>query len=418
MNLCLDAGGDQFSGEVLGPIAAAIVREHPLDGDAVAGEERPGPTPEGDGSGASFVGMDLGVGQAAVGVDGRVDVGITEAGSTGLDRCPDDPPSRSPANRRPWGSWPAFSRPHGPVRPDGWSRSGGRPGRPCGRGPRAGVTPCRWQYPVEGRGGHAEPRAARRAGPSWWRRRSSTTRRSTCGPSVLVGQRRGRLERSSRPAIPGLQVAPPPLVGRLTGDPHGFCRCGDGPTVLVNQLAQTKSTFRGEWSVTVHGEPSWLCGCVNSYLDKFPEGHGRIGGMPTPEGVSHGTWIQQATLPARLRPPGLVREGPLRSHSSDQCRGTRQHHQTSKRSSSRPTSWPSRRVHPETYLESWSTKNSARRSPVGPKRWASPWPCPSSDRVRTNSSSSTGPSSVSTSSRSIPRSSRSWFATTPRGRPT
>ena len=75
---------DQFSGEVLRPIAAAIVREHPLDGDAVAGEECPGPTPEGDGGRGPFVGMDLGVGQAAVGVDGRMDVGITEAGSTGL----------------------------------------------------------------------------------------------------------------------------------------------------------------------------------------------------------------------------------------------------------------------------------------------------------------------------------------------
>ena len=35
------------------------------------------------------------------------------------------------------------------------------------------------------------------------------------------------------------------------------------PTFL-DQLAEAKAAFWGEWSVTVHGGPFWLCGCVSS----------------------------------------------------------------------------------------------------------------------------------------------------------
>jgi hypothetical protein len=45
---------------------------------------------------------------------------------------------------------------------------------------------------------------ASRAGPNWFRRRSSTIWRSTRA-GVLVGHRRGRLDRSSRPATPASQ---------------------------------------------------------------------------------------------------------------------------------------------------------------------------------------------------------------------
>ena len=66
----------------------------------------------------------------------------------------------------------------------------------------------------------------------------------------------------------GRHVGPPrprrarPRASRTSGraDP---ARAGDGPA-LFDHLAEPQSTFGRERSVTVHPEPPWLCGCVNS----------------------------------------------------------------------------------------------------------------------------------------------------------
>jgi hypothetical protein len=54
-------------------VRAAVVGEHALDLDAVAGKEGEGAAEEPDRGGCLFVGEDLGVGEAAVVVDGDVD---------------------------------------------------------------------------------------------------------------------------------------------------------------------------------------------------------------------------------------------------------------------------------------------------------------------------------------------------------
>jgi hypothetical protein len=69
---------DQLSAEALRSVARPVVSQHPLDGDAIGGEEGPGPAPEADGGHGLLVGMDVRIGQARVGVDGGVDVGVAD----------------------------------------------------------------------------------------------------------------------------------------------------------------------------------------------------------------------------------------------------------------------------------------------------------------------------------------------------
>jgi hypothetical protein len=71
--------------------------------------------------------------------------------------------------------------------------------------------------------------------------------------------------------------APSPLVRRLARDPHGLGRRGDRPAIF-DQVAQAESTLGGEWRVTVHNEPPWLCGCVDS--STLPRGLTSSGDFP------------------------------------------------------------------------------------------------------------------------------------------
>jgi len=57
-----------------GSVAAAVVGEQPLDGDAVPLVEGDGSTEEADDRGRALVGEDFGIGEAAVVVDADVDV--------------------------------------------------------------------------------------------------------------------------------------------------------------------------------------------------------------------------------------------------------------------------------------------------------------------------------------------------------
>jgi hypothetical protein len=80
--------------------------------------------------------------------------------------------------------------------------------------------------------------------------------------SFRLGRGLGRATSRSAGAVEkagvtGLLVAAPPLMRGLARDPKGLGGTGHGPTVL-DQTTQAKSTLRGQWSVTVHFEPSWL----------------------------------------------------------------------------------------------------------------------------------------------------------------
>jgi hypothetical protein len=56
-------------------------------------------------------------------------------------------------------------------------------------------------------------------------------------------------------------ITPPPLMGALPRDLHPFRRSRDRPTRL-DQLDQTPSTFRREWSVSVHQSLPGVCVAV------------------------------------------------------------------------------------------------------------------------------------------------------------
>ena len=62
----------------VGPVGAAIVGQDPLDGDATVGEPVHGPVQDTDCSHGGLVVVDLGVGNAGVVVDNRVDEGVPE----------------------------------------------------------------------------------------------------------------------------------------------------------------------------------------------------------------------------------------------------------------------------------------------------------------------------------------------------
>jgi hypothetical protein len=77
-------GGGEGLLEVETEVGEGVVGHDPVDDDAVSSEPGVGPGPE-DGAGrAAFVVEDLDVGQAAVVVDGGVDVGVADAPA--LDR--------------------------------------------------------------------------------------------------------------------------------------------------------------------------------------------------------------------------------------------------------------------------------------------------------------------------------------------
>jgi hypothetical protein len=102
-------------------VGAAVVGEDPLDGDAVAAVERERAAEEADSGGCFLVCEDLGVGEAAVVVDGDVDVlpagrpaqltlvAASLAGRSPLIRCP-TPAIRASFFTSTWTSSPGRDR--------------------------------------------------------------------------------------------------------------------------------------------------------------------------------------------------------------------------------------------------------------------------------------------------------------------
>jgi hypothetical protein len=60
-------------------VGEGVVGQHPLDGDAMAGEEHPGPAEEPRAAVAALISQDFGIGQARVVVDGGMDIVIARA---------------------------------------------------------------------------------------------------------------------------------------------------------------------------------------------------------------------------------------------------------------------------------------------------------------------------------------------------
>jgi hypothetical protein len=60
-------------------VGEGVVGQHPLDGDAMAGEEHPGPAEEPGAAVAALIGQDFGIGQPGVVVDGGMDIVIAWA---------------------------------------------------------------------------------------------------------------------------------------------------------------------------------------------------------------------------------------------------------------------------------------------------------------------------------------------------
>jgi hypothetical protein len=124
-------------------------------------------------------------------------------------------------------------------------------------------------------------------------------------PAFHLGRRLGRA--TSRPArtilegpLATLEVATLPFVGGLAWDPERLGCRGHGPTVF-DQTAQAESTFRGQWSVTVHSEPPWLCGRVDS--STLPRGLTSSGDSPRQQGpwAEHlGPQVRSATYVRRV----------------------------------------------------------------------------------------------------------------------
>src|SRR4029079_707111 len=71
-----DAGLGQCRVEQPAPVGEVVVAQHALDDDAPRPEPRLGPAPERGGGGTGLVHEHLGVGHAAVVVDGGVEIGV------------------------------------------------------------------------------------------------------------------------------------------------------------------------------------------------------------------------------------------------------------------------------------------------------------------------------------------------------
>ena len=153
-----DVGGCELGAEVFRDVALAVVGHHAFDGDAVGGEEGPGPAPKADGGNRPLVVVDLRVGQPGVGVNGGVAVGIAKAGAPERGRGRGGAPSNLVTP--PGGIWPVLT--------STWTSSPGRVvsirrmTRPERRS-RSGIdSPCRAQITCRVEAG-TPARSARRA---------------------------------------------------------------------------------------------------------------------------------------------------------------------------------------------------------------------------------------------------------------
>jgi len=198
--------------------------------------------------------MDLGVGQAAVGIDGRVDVGVAEPGTPGLAVIQAALPTVHPPTTA-FGDLGLLLH----VDVDQLTRVGGldptdHPTLAVEIGEPAHSVAL--EDPVEGGGGHPDPR-----GQAGWSELVASSEFDDLALHAIWRLCRtapGTAGTVLQASDPGVLVAPPPLVGGLAGDPHGLGGCGYRPAIL-DHVAETESALWGEWSITVHCEPPGGC---------------------------------------------------------------------------------------------------------------------------------------------------------------
>jgi hypothetical protein len=249
-------GGTEGVVEVAAAVAAAVVGQDPFDGDAMAGEEDGGSSPELGGGDTELVGEDFAVGDAGVGVDGGVHEGVTDLGAAvaaPFGGAAVDPPAAT--------AWdPAdlldvdVDELAGPGRLDASHRLAGDAvemveaihavsGQDAvdGRGvhPDDAGDPG-WAEPAAGAEGN-DPPLSGRLGPSWRRGRA----------------RRAVLESGDAFSL----VAAPPHVGAVAGDADRRGRVRDWPAAF-DSLTQQQSAARGQAGVTVHPEPPLRVGVL------------------------------------------------------------------------------------------------------------------------------------------------------------
>src|ERR671910_1591755 len=235
-------------GKVVAAVAGAVIGEHPLDADAVAGEEGGGSDPKRRSGGSSLVAEDLAVGEAAVSIDSRVNERVADRGPLGRRRAGSGPsPVDAPATAS--GDAAQF------LDVDVHELAGVAHLHPTDRRPG---------YPIEviesveavteqnrvhrrGRQSH-DPRDPSRAQPSLAAQLNdapfSGRLRACRAPMWAAG---AVLE----PRHPLGLVAAPPDIGPVPGDPHRPGRVSNRPAGL-DPLTQQQSTSRSQTSVTVH----------------------------------------------------------------------------------------------------------------------------------------------------------------------
>jgi hypothetical protein len=249
-------------------VAAAVVRQHPLDGDAAGGE--PGHRAAQDSScgGRELVVVDLGVGQPAVVIDDGVDVGVADfwlaVGVARLAWCRAPvavtllPADVSPATAV--GDVPELRHVHvdqrsGVVVLVAADRLPGMPvehRQPVGAGPD--------QHRVNGRGGQVQPPTdlhrpqplppPQRDDPADDRDRRASWAAMRPAGAVDRRRRRDRPVRDQRRR----SVTACPAVSRGPGHVHELRRLADGPPLLNDQHAEPATSRRVQSSISVRHE--------------------------------------------------------------------------------------------------------------------------------------------------------------------
>ena len=226
-----------------------------------------GPPEKGDAVGGVFGAGELAVGEARVGIDGGVDVGVTETGPVAGDGSP------SLLVATPWGDAgqlldvdvdqltgthgvdPTHDPPGGAV----------HPGQP--------VEAVADQDPMHRRGRHAHD-----PGQPGWSEPAGLAQRhdAPLEPGrglVRTGVRAAGAVHQAR--LAGVLVAAPPLVGALPGDVHRLRRGGNRPA-LDDAVTKPKPAFGSERSVTVHLGPPGASVLPSDSSTLTPEAHPRV----------------------------------------------------------------------------------------------------------------------------------------------
>src|SRR5438874_10102428 len=218
--LVVDAVLAQRLVEKRAPVAEGIVGQDPLDGHASGPESGLGPAPERGRGSSLLIGEHLGVGQAAVIVDGRVQVGVAEpplapGGGSAVDAMP-------PAGRDPTQLLDVdvdqLTRSGALVTPDGC--------RALAVEVAQAVQVVAQEHPIDGGGGQVEVDGEAVGAHSLGPATATDLGLDLC--TDAGGRTSGATGAVMQPVGAELEVAVPPLRRAAPGDTHGRGHMGDG----------------------------------------------------------------------------------------------------------------------------------------------------------------------------------------------